>query len=387
MDGSLPAPVAAGLAQASPGATGVLFVNLGALRRNYRKLRRIAATSTVAAVVKANAYGTGAAETAKALAREDCKHFFVATLKEAETLRSVLPGKEQIYVLDGLLPGTAAQFATFALTPVLGNHGEFEEWASFAQARKSLLPAVLHFDTGMNRLGFNQNAARDILSHPALAGSFDSPMLMTHLACADDPCHPKNAEQLSIFAEIVAFAPEAAKRQSIANSAGIFLGDPFRLGLVRPGIALYGGRATASGPNPMEPVVFLFTRILQVRWVESGETVGYGATQTLKRRTKIATAAAGYADGFFRAASATDFHEGPPGYIASHRLPLLGRISMDLVTFDATDVPDPLVYRGGFIEVLGQRVLADDFAAFAGTLSYEVLTSLGRRYDRVYFDD
>ncbi len=209
---------------------------------------------------------------------------------------------------------------------------------------------------------------------------------MTHLACADDPASPKNAAQLEAFNRIFERAPQGAS-PSIAASAGIFLGPGFRRGVARPGIALYGGRPGAAGPNPMAPVVSLHGRIAQVRWAERGETVGYGATHTLKRRTKIATVTVGYADGFFRALSASDARDGPPGHIGAHRVALLGRVSMDLVTYDATDVPDDLVQRGGFVEILGERVGVDDLAASAGTIGYEILTSLGSRYHRVYLDD
>ena len=175
--------------------------------------------------------------------------------------------------------------------------------------------------------------------------------------------------------------------RSLANSGGILLGPPFHFELTRPGIALYGGRPGSKGANPMEPVLWLFARIAEVRMARAGETVGYGAAQTLKRRTKIATATAGYADGFLRAVSASDTREGPPGFIGAYRLPLLGRVSMDLITFDATDVPDALLHRGGFIELIGERATVDDLASFAGTIGYEVLTSLGRRYHRIYVDD
>jgi alanine racemase len=208
---------------------------------------------------------------------------------------------------------------------------------------------------------------------------------MSHLACADEPAHPKNEGQRALFEELAALFPGVPR--SLANSGGIFLGQGFHFDLTRPGIALYGGRPTFLGPNPMEPVLWLFGRVTQIRWAEAHESVGYGAAQTLKRRTKIATVTAGYADGFFRSASADDARKGPPGYIGEHRLPLLGRVSMDLTTFDATNVPDEALRRGGWIELLGERFSIDDFAASAGTSGYEVLTSLGRRYHRVYLND
>jgi alanine racemase len=384
MNGSAPDRIAEALRKAPPSATGVLFVDLAAMRRNYRTLKSVAAGATVAAVVKANAYGLGVAEAVTALKAEGCAIFFVATLAEAEAVRALCPGA-QIFALNGLPPGTAAKFGAAAACPVLGGLAELEEWAAYAKDAKDRAPAALHFDTGMSRLGFAPAEAEAILRHPALKPT-DLRLVMTHLACSDEAANPKNAAQLALFNQLAGHAPQSASK-SIAASAGIFLGPAYCLDLVRPGIALYGGRPGAAGANPMTPVVSLYGRIAQVRSAERGETVGYGATQTLKRRTRIATVTVGYADGFFRALSASDAREGPAGHIGAHRLPLLGRVSMDLVTFDATDVPDELVQRGGFVELLGARVTVDDLAAFAGTIGYEVLTALGARYHRVYLDE
>jgi alanine racemase len=382
MNGRSPDRIAEALRKAPLSATGVLLVDLAAMRRNYRTLKSAAAGAEVAAVVKANAYGLGVAEAVTALKAEGCAIFFVATLAEAEAVRALCPEGARIFVLNGLPPGTAAQCHAAAACPVLGGLAELEEWLAYA---KGGAPAALHFDTGMSRLGFAPAEAEAILSHPAL-GAADLRLVMTHLACPDEAANPKNAAQLAFFNQLAEHAPQSAWR-SVAASAGIFLGPAYCRDLVRPGIALYGGRPAAAGANPMEPVAHLYARIAQVRWAERGETVGYGATHTLKRRTKIATVTAGYADGFFRALSASGARDGPAGHIGAHRLPLLGRVSMDLITFDATDVPDALVRRGGFVELLGERVTVDDLADFAGTIGYEVLTALGARYHRVYLDD
>jgi alanine racemase len=237
----------------------------------------------------------------------------------------------------------------------------------------------------MTRLGLPVEDTRALAQRPDLLARLDLRLIMSHLACADEPAHAKNEAQRVRFEELAALFPDVPR--SLANSGGIFLGQGFHFDLTRPGVALYGGRPSTFGTNPMEPVLWLFGRIAQVRWAGAGETVGYGAAHTLKRRTKIATVTAGYADGFFRGVSASDVRDGPPGYIGEHRLPLLGRVSMDLITFDATNVPDNAVFRGGWIELLGERVTIGDFAAFAGTIGYEVLTSLGRRYHRVYLDE
>ncbi len=195
-----------------------------------------------------------------------------------------------------------------------------------------------------------------------------------------------NDAQRTLFAELSALFPGVPR--SLSNSAGIFLGPQFHFDVTRPGISLYGGNAQFNASNPIEPVVWLFGRIAQIHWAEAGQTVGYGAMHTLKRRTRIATVCIGYADGYFRSFSASDARpEGPPAYAGEHRLPLLGRVSMDLITYDATDVPEGVLHRGGWVEVLGSRVTVDDLASFGGTIGYEVLTSLSHRYHRIYLDE
>jgi alanine racemase len=379
------ADIAQQLANVPPHATGALIVDLGSLRRNYRMLRAAAPSSETSAVLKADAYGIGAAKAAPALEMEDCKTFFVATLAEARALRSLI-ANATIYVLDGLLPGTAASFEDLNARPVLGSFAEIAEWTAFCDGHNKVRhPAAIHIDTGMTRLGLSARDARQLASDAATLARIEPSLIMSHLACADDAGYPKNEAQLALFEEVSALFPGVPR--SLANSAGIALGPRFHFELTRPGISLYGGRAQSWGPNAMEPVVSLYGRIAQVAWAERGETVGYGASQTLRRRTRIATVCVGYADGFSRAVSANDHRDGPPGMIGEHRLPLLGRLSMDLTTFDATDVPEDLVRRGGWVELIGDHVSVDDVAAFAGTIGYEVLTSLGSRYSRVYVDE
>jgi alanine racemase len=218
-----------------------------------------------------------------------------------------------------------------------------------------------------------------------MLSSFRPSLIISHLVCGDLADSAKNEEQRARFEERTAGLQGIPR--SLANSAGVALGPQFHFDVTRPGISLYGGRAQSHGANPMEPVAWLFGKVAQLHWAEAGETVGYGATQTLKRRTRVATVCAGYADGFFRGLSASDAREGPAGHIGEHRLPLLGRVSMDLITYDATDAPEDAVGRGGFVEILGGRVTVDDLAGFAGTIGYEALTSLGRRYQRIYVDD
>jgi len=367
-----------------PESTGVLTVDLRALRQNYAKLRSLAPKAETAAVVKADAYGLGIGQIAVALAREGCRTFFVATLGEARALRSVAPDST-IYVLDGLLPGSAPVFQVLGARPALGSLAEIEEWASFWRASGTTAPAAIHIDSGMTRLGLEPAAVSALVSNAELLAAVSPALSMSHLACADRPFDPKNHEQLERFEALSASLPQIAR--SLSNSAGIFLGDDYHFDLTRPGIALYGGMAQSEGANPMAPVVTLHGRIAQVRWAERGETAGYGATHTLKRRTRLITVTIGYADGFFRALSASDLRDGPPAYIEEFRLPLLGRVSMDLLTYDGTDVPEGLLARGGWVEILGRRVTVDNLAAFAGMIGYEVLTSLGNRFHRIFLDE
>lgn len=361
--------------------TAILTIDLDALAANYHRLRELAGSAECAAVVKADAYGIGMAQAAPVLWRAGCRTFFVATLAEAKALRALLPDAI-IYVFSGLLPGTAEIFRAHDLRPVLNSLEEIEEWAAYGRSVGEKLPCAVHVDSGMNRLGLSADdvdavsATRDLW--PALTLS----LVMSHLACADDPDHPKSGSQREAFDRLRAMLPQAIA--SLANSAGILLGADYAYDMVRPGIALYGGHPRRQGPNPFRPVVHLAGRILQVRNVAAGETVGYGATRSFKRPARIATVASGYADGVLRALSAGDDTDGLVVSIAGHAAPVIGRVSMDLITIDVTSVPEEHSRRGAFVELIGPNVTAQEFAAHAGTIDYEVLTSLGRRALRRY---
>jgi alanine racemase len=241
-------------------------------------------------------------------------------------------------------------------------------------------------DTGMNRLGLTVEEALAFAERNARERFIDIALVMSHLACADEPSHPLNRRQLESFQRVVAAFPGI--ESSLANSAGIFLGSDYHFDLVRPGIALYGGNPVNGTANPMKPVVTAEARISQIRHAKAGETVSYGATQTLARDTVIAVAQAGYADGYHRAASATGvalrgaLPSGGQGFIAGRRVPILGRVTMDLTLFDITDLPMGSVRDGDWIELFGRNVALDESAAAAGTISYELLTGLGRRAER-----
>ena len=344
-------------------------------------MRDLSAPAECAAVVKADAYGLGMAAVAPALARAGCKTFFVATLAEAEELRALLAGAT-IYVLAGLQPDTAAVYRRLDLRPVLNSADEIEEWAAFSKSAHARLPAAIHIDSGMNRLGLSAAEVEAVAGAKNSWNAFELALVMSHLACSDEPEHAKNEAQKKTFDALRAKLPKSAA--SLANSAGILLGRAYHYDLVRPGIALYGGKASRAAASGFARAVQLSGRVLQVRDVPPGETVGYGATRTLKRPSRVAVLSVGYADGVFRALSVADDREGLQVHFGSHPAPLIGRVSMDLITVDVTDVPRELARRGAWVELIGTHVAAHEFASHAGTIDYEVLTNLGTRAARRY---
>lgn len=355
-------------------AGAVLTIDIGAIVANYSQLNERLASGHAAAVVKADGYGLGADRVAPALAAAGCDSFFVAHLDEGLQLRSLLPEPE-IMVLNGLVPGAEVEYASHDLIPVLNHPGEIDAWRAFAHGRTARLPAILHIDTGMSRLGLSARELDD-LDPDALEG-IELRYVMSHLACADTPDHPMNHAQLAAFQAARPRLPPAPA--SFANSSGIFLGPDYHLELSRPGIALYGGNPLPGQPNPMSQVVSLKGKILQLREIDSAMTVGYGATHSVTPPAKIATVAVGYADGYLRSLS-----NRASAYIGGTRVPLVGRVSMDLITFDVSDAPAEAVRPGAMIELIGPEHDIDAVAAEAGTIGYEILTNLGHRYHRRY---
>jgi alanine racemase len=325
-------------------------------------------------VVKADAYGLGASRVGPALRDAGCRHFFVAHLSEGVALRGNIGPGPMIAVLNGFPPGADGDAA---LLPVLNGLGDAQAHATAARQAGRAAPALLHLDTGMSRLGLDRREQEAVVADPSRLDGLDLRWLLTHLACADEPEHPLNAAQAARFAAICARLPVAVPR-SVANSSGMFLGPAFASDLARPGSALYGINPTPGRPNPMRPVVRLDAPVLQVREVAPGETVGYGATWTAERTTRVATVAAGYADGYLRALSGRAF-----GVFAGRSVPLIGRVSMDLIAFDVTDAP-PVAPGTAAVQLIGPENTPDELAARAGTIGYEILTSLGNRYRREY---
>jgi alanine racemase len=361
-------------------AGGILSIDLGAIEANWRALLRQAMPAECAAVIKADGYGCGIEKVAAALAKAGCKTFFVADLAEARQVRNVAPDPA-IYVLNGLLPGTAGSYADIRARPVIGSMVELAEWDAFTSVNQWHGGAALHVDTGMNRLGISVNEAA-ALAPRIRSENHGITLLMSHLACSEEQEHPLNERQISVFREVRMLYRGIPS--SLANSSGIFLGASAHCDMVRPGVALYGVNPTPGQSNPMRPVIELQARIVQMRTVPRGETVGYNAAWTAKRTTRIAVVAVGYADGYLRAASASDAAPGADAIVAGQRCPLAGRVSMDLLAIDITDLPEGAARRGEFATLIGGEMTVDALAAAAGTIGYEVLTSLGRRYHRVY---
>jgi alanine racemase len=363
-------------------AGAILTVDLGAIAANWRGLRDAGRAGgrpiDCAAVLKADAYGTGATVVGPRLAAEGCRHFFVAHLDEAISLRGVVPD-HPIYVLNGLLPGTEPDFVEYGLTPVLNHLGQLNAWRAAAQRYSRPLDAVIHIDTGMHRLGLSPEEAQLLAAERGRLRGLRLALLMSHLVVSEEPNNPINGEQLSRFRNFVRTMPGAPA--SLANSSGIFLGPDYHFDLLRPGAALYGINPTPGRPNPMLTTVTLRARVLQVRRIDALQTVGYGAAWRSARPSRVATIALGYADGYFRTLiNRTHVH------LAGHKVAVIGRISMDLVTIDVTDVPEADSQPGALVEVLGPHLSADDLAEHARTNAYEVMTALGRRYARLYHE-
>lgn len=344
----------------------LLTVSLDAIAENWQLLAARHKAGSSAAVVKANAYGLGMVPVATRLADAGCRVFFVATLAEAVCLRAALPDRP-VYVLEGYLAGEEAAYAEHRLSPVLNTL----EQCHRARARGVLSSCALHIDTGMCRLGLSGEEVAPVAGAPVA-------LLMTHLACASEPAHPLNAEQWRRFEAARAHFPGVPC--SVANSSGMFLGPDYHYDLGRPGCALYGITPNPALPNPMRQVVELSAPILQVRTVERGQSVGYGATVSVRRGARTLTAGIGYADGFHRIASNAEIH----AFIGTYALPLLGRVSMDLTCWDASAVPVQVLESASFVSLINARQPVDRVAEICHTIGYEIFTRLGNRVQREY---
>jgi len=356
---------------AEPTRSATLVVDLDALARNFAKLRGAAAPAECAAVVKADAYGLGVERVAQRLLREGCRRLFVATAGEARELRAHAP-QADIYVLEGARDGQTETLVAARAIPVLCSLEQMRRWSG---------RAVLQIDTGMGRLGLGAGDVEELARSPGVLGRVTVEMLLTHFACADEPAHPLNAEQLRTFDRLRGLLPDAPS--SIGNSAATLIDARNGGDVARPGIALYGGNPFSagygSGENPMEAVATLSAPIVQIRDVESAQTIGYGATYVAQAGARLAIVGAGYADGYPRALG----NRGA-AVLAGRRVPVVGRVSMDLTCVDVSGVSKEMAQVGAPVELIGPTVTVDEVAAHAGTISYEVLTGLNPRLRREY---
>lgn len=348
-----------------------LIVDLTRIQENYRRLQTLAPDAEVGAVVKANAYGLGATHVLPTLAEAGCKTFYVAHTSEGIEAREALAGHEaDIFVFNGFWPAELDALRQARLFPVINDLGQLKQLRAVA----SDLPCAIHFDTGMSRLGLDASETDNLLADAAGLDGLDVRQIMSHLACADVIEHPLNDRQRQHFAAIRTRLPDVPA--SLANSAGVLLGAGYHADILRPGLALYGGTPTAGHESAFKPVVHIEAPILQLRQLRAGEPVGYGATFRADRPMLTATVAAGYADGLLWSSQ--------NGGIARYRdaeLPIIGRVSMDLISVDATEIADQ-VRPGDWVRFLGSDL--DTMAAAAGTLNYEFLVRLGLRFHRVY---
>ena len=356
-------------------AGAILDIDLGAVRENYRRLRGRLSGGQCAAVVKADGYGLGAARVAKALIGEGCGIFFVAHAGEGLSLRSAIGRGFDIYVLNGLPPGAEGQAVAAGLVPVCNSVEQLAAWRRTAGAFGRTLHVAVQVDSGMSRLGMTPAEVEVVAADRGSFDGLDLRLVMSHLACADEPKHPANESQRLRFDALRGKLPAAPT--SPANSSGIFLGEAYHHDLARPGAALYGVNPTPRLPNPMLPVVRLSAKIIQCRALETGDCVGYGHAFRAMHPMRVATISLGYADGWPRRAIAGGWFEGV-------RLPLVGRVSMDSIVLDVSAIAPDRLKAGDLIEMIGPHQSVDDLAAMAGTIGYEILTSLGPRFHRRY---
>ncbi|WP_371833317.1 alanine racemase [Ferirhizobium litorale] len=363
-----------------------LTVDLAAIVDNWRTMARLSGKARTAAVVKADAYGLGIEDVGQALYHAGARDFFVAVPSEGVSLRPYAP-EARIFVLSGIWPGQEGYFFGHDLVPVIASEQQVAFWTGCV-AENGDHPCALQVDTGFNRLGLPLDDALELAQDSSRPASLSPVLVMSHLACGDDPMSPMNRLQLESFHKVSA-AFEGIE-SSLSASAGIFLGSAYHFDLTRPGIGLYGGQASTIATHPMRPAAIAEARILQIREASIGETVSYGGMHKVDRDSRLAVASVGYADGYMRNLSGAGVplrdtvEAGGFGFIAGHRVPIVGRVTMDLTIFDITELPENAVRVGDYIELFGRNITIDEVARAAGTIGYEILTGIGLRYERNY---
>jgi len=359
-------------------ANSFLEINIDSIIHNYQFINSKVGNTECAAVLKADAYGMGASVIAKALDKAGCSTFFVATIDEGIELRACFSNdRNKIAVLSGLLKGSEDIFYNNKLTPVLNDIEQIKRWGLYNRKKKRPAPSIIHIDTGMNRLGLTISEFYDTVDKQTKLEELHVGWIMSHLACGDQPRDIMNEKQLSVFLNAKKKLPTV--KASLANSAGVFLGQSYHLDMVRPGIALYGSGPGSRPSNNLKQVVKLYGRILQIRTLNSGASIGYGASFRVSEATRVATVGLGYADGYLRSLSNSSWV-----FFNGVKLPVIGRISMDYITIDITKIASGKIKTGDFIEVIGDKFTLDDLATVANTVPNELLTRLGTRHHRIY---
>ena len=358
------------MSAAEPTSASYLEVDLAALERNFERLRDAARGGDVAAIVKANAYGLGMVPVARRLETSGCESFFVATLEEGSALRAAV-SDSTIYVLEGVAAGCEGRLVEQRLRPVINTLEQAQRWLALGR------PCALHIDTGMSRLGLALSDVEALLASTRESARAAIEIVMTHLACAEETETPLNRRQVECFGEVAKRFPQA--RTSIGNTAALFLGEAYSGDVVRPGIGLYGGNPFDDRDNPFEVVASLKAKVLQLRDIETESTVGYGATHIAVPGDRLAVVGVGYADGFPRQLGGRGFAS-----VGGMRVPIVGRISMDLTCLDVTGLERDAIELGDYVELFGHDIEVEEVAALCGTINYEILSGLGARIERVH---
>ncbi len=355
-----------------------LDINLKSLCDNYLKIKKkVNRNCIVAATVKSNAYGLGVNKVLPALVNSNCKHFFVASTDEAVEIRKINK-KVDVYILNGLLLDNLSIISKYRLIPVINDLKQLRKIECYQNKFNKKLKIAIHFDTGMSRLGLDRNESADLIKNKSkLIKNSELVLIMSHLACADEPKNKKNKTQLKKFDEIRAHFPKCL--HSISNSGGVLLGRKYNLDMVRPGISLYGGNCQVRERKHYKHVVSLKSKLIQTREIRKGDTVGYGATFKAKKKMKIGTFAIGYGDGFSRL-----FSNNCKIYLDNKRINLVGRVSMDLVTVDLTNFTNIKLIANKEFEFIGNKNPINTVCKSVNTIPYEILTNLGKRYQRRY---
>lgn len=351
-----------------------LYINLDAIRYNYAFFKSISKETEVGCVVKANCYGLGVGKIAPIFENKGCCKFFVATLNEALELKNIISHKSEVYVFHGIKKNELHEFSANNIIPVLNDIHQLEIYSQHAVNLGKKLPCVIHFDTGMNRLGVDYQDAERVRDS-AYIKDLDVKFLMSHFACVSERGHELNGLQYERMKKIKQIFPEC--KISLSNSRGAISSENYHFDLIRPGSGLYG--ICAGIQKEISHVITLKSKIIQIRDIKEDSYVGYGATAKVKKGSRLAIVPVGYADGYFRGLSNKSY-----AYFNGYKLPLLGIVSMDLTIFDISSVPSHQLNVGDELELIGENVWLHELSQASSTIGYEILTRLGNRYKRVY---